>query len=68
VVNYCTSLLYNNIYRARSADNLAYLDLEAGHARLARLSFSGEPTETPPRTNSAGLETALLAGLEAVAR
>jgi hypothetical protein len=53
-------------YRARSADNLAYLDLEAGHARLARLSFSGEPTDTPPF--STGLETALLAGLEAVAR
>jgi hypothetical protein len=58
--------------RARSADNLAYLDLEAGHARLARLSFSSsEPADLSPpltRTNSAGLEAALLAGLETVAR
>ena len=27
---------------SRSADDLAYLDLEAGHNRLARLSFCGQ--------------------------
>lgn len=32
---------YPDVFSRRSPDELAYLDLEAGHTRLAKLSFSG---------------------------